>query len=176
MKNIRRVVRLLDDYLEQTMIVALTSTLILCLTYSAFIRYFVTLPFFTSLTHKAEELAIFAFIWLLYWGACLATKEKAHFRIYAHFSRLPESWQRWKYLPGDLIWLGFNVFIVWQGWKLTRSAIDNPEYSLSLEVPMAIVYSIIPLTFLVTIIRMIQNYLHAEDHHAKDPSRVPEGH
>lgn len=176
MGNIRRIVRYLDLYLEQAMIVGLISVLVLSLTYSAFIRYFVTLPFFTSLTHKAEELAIFAFIWLLYWGACLATKENAHFRIFAHFSLLPKSWRRWQFLPGDLIWLGFNVFVVWQGWILTRSAIDNPEYSLSLEIPMAIVYSAIPLTFLVTIIRMVQNYLRGNGPYSEDSLSDHEAH
>jgi len=160
MVNFRHIVRLVDDYLEKAIIVILISVLVICLTYSAFVRYFVTMSFFTSLTHKAEELAIFAFIWMLYWGACLATKEKAHFRIKAQFSRLPESWQRWQYLPGDLIWLGFNVFVVWQGWLLTQSAIDRPEYSLSMEIHMAIIYCAIPLTFAVTIVRMIQNYIH----------------
>lgn len=176
MATMRLIVGYVDQYLEKAMIVALTSVLILCLTYSAFIRYFVTIPLFTSLTHKAEEVAIFAFTWLLYWGACLATKENAHFRIYAQFSRLPEHLRRWQYLPGDLIWLGFNAFVVWQGWLLTKSAIDNPQFSLSLEIHMAIVYSAIPLTFLVMIIRMIQNYLRGKTTSSDDPSARQEAH
>ena len=176
MKHVRHAVFFLDRHLERVMMVVLSSVLILCLTYSAFIRYFVTIPFFTSLTHKAEELAIFSFTWLLYWGACLATKENAHFRIHAHFSRLPERWRRWQYLPGDLLWLGFNAFVVWQGWILTQSAIDNPEYSLSLEIHMAIIYSVIPLTFLMTIVRMLQNYWRRVDTPSGEPSSVRGAH
>lgn len=176
MAGIQQIVHLVDEYLEKVMIVALMSVLVSCLTYSAFIRYFVTHPFFTSLTHKAEELAIFAFIWLLYWGACLATKEKAHFRIYAQFSKVPEKLKKWQYLPGDLLWLAFNVFIVWQGWLLTRSAIDNPEFSLSLEIHMAIIYSAIPLTFIVTIVRLVQNYFRDDETAADDPAAIAEGH
>ncbi len=163
MKALVCALRLVDRYLEQTFIVVLFSTLILCLTYSTFVRYFVTNPLFTSLTHKAEELAVFAFIWLLYWGAAFATKEKAHFRIHAHFALFPESWWRWQHLPGDLLWLAFNLFIIWQGMVLVRSAIVNPETSLSLEIPMAIIYSAIPATFVVTAFRMIQNFARVDE-------------
>lgn len=163
MKALVCALRLVDRYLEQTFMVVLSSTLILCLTYSTFVRYFVTNPLFTSLTHKAEELAIFAFIWLLYWSAAFATKEKAHFRIHAQFALLPESWRRWQHLPGDLLWLAFNLFIVWQGTILVMSAIVNPEFSLSLEIPMAIIYGAIPATFAVTAFRMIQNYVRVDE-------------
>ena len=176
MKYVRQGVHFLNQHLERVMIVVLTSVLVLCLIYSSFVRYFVTMPFFTSLTHKAEELAIFSFTWLLYWGACLATKENAHFRIHAQFAYLPERWRRWQYLPGDLIWLGFNGFVVWQGWIPTRSAIVNPEYSLSLEIHMAIIYGVIPLTFLMTMVRMLQNYRDRGDTPSREPSSARPSH
>ena len=176
MQTILRVIHFLDDYLEKVVIVLLTCTLIFCLSYSAFIRYFVSIPFFTSLTHKTEELALFAFVWLLYWGACLATKEKAHFRIYAHFALLPEKWRRWQNLPGDLVWVGFNLFVVWQGWLLTESAIRNPEHSLSLGIDMTVIYSAIPLTFAITILRMVQIYWRGENVPPGELPAAPELH
>ena len=161
---LRRLVGILDDYLERTMIVILMTVLVFCLTYSSFVRYFVTHPFFTSLTHQSEELAVFAFIWMLYWGASLAAKENAHVRINAHFSLLPEKLQRWKYLPSDALWICFNVFIIWQGWVLLHSSIVRPDYSLSLGIHMAIIYAVIPLTFLATTVRLLQNiYRGSED-------------
>lgn len=132
--------------------------MVLCLTYSSFVRYFVENHFFTNLTHKAEELAVFCFVWLLYWGAVLATKNKAHFRIDAHLNLLPKKLQRWKYLPGDICWALFNIFVMWQGLTLIKSAVENPESSLSLEIPMEIIYSIIPVTFLMMTLRLVQNY------------------
>lgn len=164
----------IDRWLEKIILVLLTSTMVICLTYSSFVRYFIENHFFTSLTHKAEELAVFCFVWLLYWGAVLATKEKSHFRIDAHLSLLPKSLQRWKYLPGDICWAAFNVFIVWQGVVLVESAIENPESSLSLEIPMEIIYSIIPVTFFVMTFRLIQNYATANKQVALDDSPLKE--
>ena len=149
----------IDYWFERIIIISLYSTMVFCLTYSSFVRYFVENHFFTNLTHKAEELAVFSFIWLIYWGAVLATKNKEHFRIDAHLNMLPEKLKRWKYLPGDIAWIIFNIFIMFQGITLVKSAIDNPENSLSLEIPMEIVYSIIPLTFLMMTFRLIQNYI-----------------
>lgn len=153
-----RVIRFLDRWLEQSLIVALCVSLVVCLTYSTFIRYFVPIPFFTSLTHQAEELALFSFVWLLYWGSVLATKEGAHFRVTAQFAFLPRRWQRWRLLPGDLVWLVFNLYVLWQGLILVESAIERPQPSLSLRIPMQYVYAIIPLAFLLTTIRLIQAY------------------
>jgi TRAP-type C4-dicarboxylate transport system permease small subunit len=153
----------LDRWFEKSIIVLLSSTMVFCLTYSSFVRYFVENHFFTNLTHKAEELAVFCFIWLLYWGAVLATKNKAHFRIDAHLNMLPKKLQRWKYMPGDFCWAIFNIFVVWQGIVLVKSAVDNPESSLSLGIPMGIIYSIIPITFLMMTFRLVQNYVSIKD-------------
>ena len=49
MKYVRQGVHFLNQHLERVMIVVLTSVLVLCLIYSSFVRYFVTMPFFTSL-------------------------------------------------------------------------------------------------------------------------------
>lgn len=152
-------IRFLDAWLEQIVIGVLCTVLVVTLTYSAFVRYFVPIPFFTSFTHNAEELAVFSFIWLLYWGSVLATKEGAHFRVYAQFALLPKAWRRWQFLPGDIIWLVFNLFVVWQGTLLVESALEHPEYSLSLQIPMEYIYAIIPLAFLLTCFRLVQSYL-----------------
>ncbi|MDO6564390.1 TRAP transporter small permease [Amphritea sp. 1_MG-2023] len=153
----------INRWLEKIILVLLCSTMVICLTYSSFVRYFVENHFFTNLTHKAEELAVFCFIWMLYWGAVLATKEKAHFRIDAHLSLLPEKFQRWKYLPGDICWVIFNIFVLWQGIALVESSIEMPEYSLSLEIPMEVIYSIIPVTFFMMTFRLIQSYCSTDD-------------
>ena len=162
----------LDRWFEKSIIVLLSSTMVFCLTYSSFVRYFVENNFFTNLTHKAEELAVFCFIWLLYWGAVLATKNKAHFRIDAHLNMLPEKLQRWKYMPGDVCWAVFNIFVVWQGIILVKSAVDNPESSLSLGIPMGIIYSIIPITFLMMTFRLIQNYVSIKDESTEEKFSV----
>ena len=154
-----RILKWLDAWFEQTILVLLCTILVACLSYSAVVRYFVTNPFFTGLSHKAEELAIFAFVFLLYFGSVLATKERSHFRVSAHLDWIKPPLRRWRFLIGDIVWLAFNVFIVWQGVLLVRSALDRPEPSLSLGIPMQWIYLIIPLAFALTCFRLVQSYL-----------------
>ena len=165
-----RVLRFLDKWFEQTMIVVFCSTLVVCLSYTALVRYFVSHPFFTSLSHKAEELAIFAFVFLLYFGSVLATREGAHFRVSAHLDWIKPPLRRWRFLIGDIIWLAFSLFIVWQGALLVQTAFDRPEPSLSLQIPMQWVYLVIPLAFALNCFRLVQSYFKPEAEH--DPAKA----
>jgi TRAP-type C4-dicarboxylate transport system permease small subunit len=157
-----RLVAFLDRNIEKVFIVVLTIILVSGLTYSAFVRYFVALPAFTRFTFVAEELSLFSFIGLLYFGAALAARDGSHFRVSAQFEWLPPRWYPWRFAVADVIWILFNLFAVWQGAVLVKSAIDRPEHSLALELPMWLPYLIIPLTFLLTSFRVIQRYLRGE--------------
>lgn len=158
-ENPLRVVRFLDRWLEQIALVVLCSALVLSLTYTVIVRYFLPFPFFTVLSHKAEEIGVFSFVWLLYWGSVLATKEGGHFLVSAQFAILPKSWRRYRYLPGDLVWLALNLVLVWQGTVLVKSSLERPQASLSLQIPMHYVYAVIPLAFLLTCVRLVQSYV-----------------
>lgn len=156
------VLRLVDRYFEQAMVVLCCTTLVACLSYSAFVRYFVTHPYFTALSHKAEELAVFSFVFLLYFGSVIATREGAHFRVSAHLDWIKPPFRRWRFLIGDVVWLAFNLFMIWQGALLVNSAFERPEPSLALQIPMQWIYIIVPLAFALTCIRLVQSYFEPE--------------
>jgi TRAP-type C4-dicarboxylate transport system permease small subunit len=155
----RRVLTYLDDHFEETLLIIFASILVIALTYSAIVRYFLPYPFFTSLSHKAEELAIYSFVAQLYFGASLAARDGSHFRVTAQFMFIPESIRKWFYVPGEIIWQGLNVFLVWQGFHLVNSAFQTNESTIALQMPMWIVYAIIPVAFLNTLIRLLQRHL-----------------
>jgi TRAP-type C4-dicarboxylate transport system permease small subunit len=157
-----RILKWLDDWFEQTVLVLLCTILVACLSYSAMVRYFLSHPYLTGLSHKAEELAIFAFVFQLYFGSVLATKERAHFRVSAQLDWIKPPLHRWRFLIGDILWLGFNLFVIWQGVLLVKSAFDRPEPSLALGIPMQWVYSIIPVAFALTCFRLAQSYMRPE--------------
>jgi TRAP-type C4-dicarboxylate transport system permease small subunit len=157
-----RILKWLDDWFEQAVLVVLCTILVACLSYSAVVRYFLSHPFLTGLSHKAEELAIFAFVFQLYFGAVLATKERAHFRVSAQLDWLRPPFRRWRFAIGDVLWLGFNLFVIWQGVLLVDSAIERPEPSMALQIPMQWIYMVIPVTFALTCFRLVQTYMRPE--------------
>jgi TRAP-type C4-dicarboxylate transport system permease small subunit len=157
-----RILKWLDDWFEQTVLVVLCTILVACLSYSAMVRYFLSHPYLTGLSHKAEELAIFAFVFQLYFGSVLATKERAHFRVSAQLDWIKPPLRRWRFVIGDTLWLGFNLFVIWQGVLLVKSAFDRPEPSLALAIPMQWIYMIIPVAFALTCFRLVQSYMRPE--------------
>ena len=165
-----RLLRLVDRFFEQAMVVVCCTILVACLSYSALVRYFVTHPFFTALSHKAEEIAVFSFVFLLYFGSVSATRAGAHCRVSAHLDWIKPPLRRWRFLLGDLVWLGFNLFMIWQGALLVRSALERPEPSLSIQIPMQWIYIIVPLAFALTSIRLVQSYFEPEPEH--DPAKT----
>jgi len=144
----------IDDKFEEVVVVILCCTLVLSLTYTVIVRYAFHTPLLSMISHWAEELASFAFVWLLYFGAIVATKKGEHFRIMTQFNLLPEKYQKYALLPGNLVWLIFNLIIIKLGWELANF---SPEESLALEIPMKFVYFIIPLSFSLISIRLIQH-------------------
>jgi len=153
---VKSVLLFLNNNLEEIVIVILSTVLVTCLTASVLIRY--ALPIFAKASHWAEEISVFAFIWLLYWGASLATRTGKHFSVTAQFNILPERLKRYAFIPGNIVWLIFNLSIMKFGWILVKSSIEE---SLSLEIPMKYVYSIIPLSFLFISFRLVQHTFHS---------------
>lgn len=154
-----RVLALFNDQFEKKILVILTTVLVVALTYTSIVRYFLPYPFFTHFSPKMEELAIFAFVGQLYFGASLATREGGHFRVTAQFLLFPERIRRWFYVPGEILWQCLNVFLVWQGANLANSAFQTSQTTTALQIPMWIVYAIIPVSFLATTIRLLQRHI-----------------
>jgi TRAP-type C4-dicarboxylate transport system permease small subunit len=142
----------IDNNIEEILIVILCSCLVISLVFSVIVRY--AIPALSMATHWAEEIALFSFIWLLYFGASLATRTGKHFRVTAQFRLLPKKLRRYALLPGNLVWLVFNFVLIKYGLLLTKSSMEE---SLSLQIPMKYVYFIIPLSFIFISFRLIQN-------------------
>lgn len=143
--------RFIDKDVEEIICAILLSVLVFCLTWMIAARYIFALP-----AHWAEEITRFAFIWLIYTGAIIAIKRGEHFRITAQFKLLSEKIQKHQLLVADTIWLLYNILLVKYGWDLVRM---YSEVTPALQIPMTYAYSIIPLSFFMFSIRIIQfNY------------------
>ena len=149
---IRNLLRFLDNHIEEIVIIILCSGLVVSLVFTVIVRYAV--PALSMASHWAEEIALFSFIWLLYFGASLATRNGEHFRVTAQFGLLPKKYEKYYLIPGNLIWLAFNIVIIKYGFVLVNASMEE---SLSLEIPMKYVYFIIPLSFMFISFRLIQH-------------------
>ena len=105
----------------------------------------------------SEELARFIFIWFSWLGSSYATLKFHHIRITAHLRALPPKLARAVMVAGDLLWIGFNLFVVAAGVKYLLSTIEYPYRAMITEINMFWIFLPIPVIFVVFTLRVIRN-------------------
>ncbi len=105
----------------------------------------------------SEELARFIFIWFCWLGSSYATLSFHHIRITAHLSALPPRLARALLIAGDLLWIGFNLFVVVAGVMYLYSTIEYPYRAMITEINMFWIFLPIPVIFIVFTLRVIYN-------------------
>lgn len=107
-----------------------------------------------------EELARFSFVWFVFFGASFAARLAAHNRVTFQFKMFPPKVGDYITAFSDLLWILFNIVIIYKSIMLIRSMLEFPYISPTLGWSMAYVYMIFPLSFTAMTIRIIQvNYL-----------------
>ncbi len=116
-----------------------------------------------------EELSRFAFVWFAFLGAAHAAKLNAHNRVELHLKALPPRVYAFVILFADLLWVAFNMAIVWKAWEVIDGLLEFPYTSPAMEWSMAYVYMIFPISFLLISFRTLQiNYMRIV--HGKEPT------
>ncbi|MDJ0781658.1 MAG: TRAP transporter small permease [Desulfosarcinaceae bacterium] len=107
-----------------------------------------------------EELARFSFVWFVFFGASFAARLAAHNRVTFQFRWFSKQTANYIEAFADLIWIVFNIVIIYKSIFLIKSMLQFPYISPTLGWSMAYVYMIFPLSFSIMTIRIIQvNYL-----------------
>ncbi len=121
-----------------------------------------------------EELARFAFIWFVFFGASYAARLSAHNRVTFQFRWFSKTTANYIEAFADAIWVLFNLVIIYKSSMLIISMFEYQYISPTLGWSMAYVYMIFPLAFTAMTIRIIQvNYLKLVKHvDIRDPDRI----
>lgn len=126
------------------------AMLVLVLAAQIFFRYVLHIGLSWS-----EEISRFAFVWFVYISASLAAQRGSHIRV-TLFARLLPINERIVFLIADIIWIIFNAFVVAAGILLIQRTLKYPVYSTSLFLPLAYIYTVIPVAHALMIIRIIE--------------------
>jgi TRAP-type transport system small permease protein len=101
---------------------------------------------FNSPIPWAEEFARYMFIWVVFFGAVVCTKQKRHIVIDVLVAYTPQRMQSVCRLVVDLSVLGLMVILVYYGSILMVSATSATS---TLGVPRSVVYSVVPVSALL---------------------------
>lgn len=109
--------------------------------------------------HWTEEIARYAFLWFILFGACYATRLSALNRVTMQFAKFPPIVSKVCLLISDFIWLCFSLVMAWHGYLCVMELSEFPYHTPALDWNLAKVYLIFPISFLLMAVRIIQvNY------------------
>ncbi|MGH1540573.1 MAG: TRAP transporter small permease [Arenicella sp.] len=107
-----------------------------------------------------EELSVYLFVWFVFFGASHAAKLAAHNRVTFQYKMMPPKLVVALEVLSDIVWLGFNFFFIYISYDFIFHKMNLFWKSQTLGVPMRYIYMVLPITFVLMSIRILQvNYL-----------------
>lgn len=150
----RPILRLLDRHFEEG-VACLCIVAVACF---VFLQVILRYGFNSALTWT-EELSGFAMAWAVYMGAALAVRERFHIRIMAGVVALPRFLALPLVMLADLIWLGFNLFMIVVGLDYLAVLRERTSTSPALDIDMLWPESIIVIGYALMTFRLVQIYV-----------------
>jgi TRAP-type C4-dicarboxylate transport system permease small subunit len=126
-----------DNFIEVLLALAMAGLVFVTVT-QVLLRYLTDQPLAWT-----EEFARFLFVWACFLGAAVGSRRGAHFAIGLLVDGLGGRTRTIARLVIQLVETAFYVGLAWSGWLVTRVA--SFQESSSLEIPMSIPYSAIPV-------------------------------
>ena len=111
--------------------------------------------FFNSPIQWAEEFSRYSFIWVVFLGAVVCTKQKRHIGIDSVVKALPNHLQPWVNLAADLLTLALMVIIIWYGGILSWRA---TQITATLNVPQYIIYVVVPASGVLGFLHSLSDF------------------
>ena len=103
-----------------------------------------------------EEIARYAFIWFILFGACYATRLCALNRVTVQFMKAPQ-WVTNSFLfVSDILWLAFSLIMAWFGYIAVEDLKEFTYFTPALDWNLRYVYLVFPISFTLMAIRIIQ--------------------
>jgi len=94
----------------------------------------------------ADELTRYLFVWLSFFGAALAIRDKKHVAVEGIINLFPSTIGKFLGLIGDFLSLGITSIILYYGIGTLERLMQ--QFSAGMQIPMIIPYIAIPLCFL----------------------------
>lgn len=128
------------DALEEFFLIASLAFNVALVFLQVIMRY----VFHNSL-YWSEELARFVFLWFSWIGTSFAVKEGAHLKVTLLGDRLGGLFKKILEVTSLLIWIGFSVFLTYQGANITRFVAAMRQTSPALYIPVSLAYASVPV-------------------------------
>lgn len=145
--------RFIDRNFEEIICGTCLCAMACCVMVQILLRYF-----FSAAAPWAEEVAVYSMIGSIYFGACLAVRERAHIRVAFIYNMLPSKLRLFTVVFADVLWLLFLCLIFSQSFILVKFLFNTVHVSPGLGIEQKWPQSVVPLSILLMIFRFLQVY------------------
>jgi C4-dicarboxylate transporter DctQ subunit len=128
--------RILDQCLKG-LLIALVGVLTVCVFLQVLIRFVFKFPI-----PWTEEVSRIAFVYIIFIGATIAVRDRAHINVDFLLVMLPPRMACWVRRIGVLLVAGFLCFVIWQGIVFVRAT--GVQVTPVMQLPFRHLYLIIP--------------------------------
>lgn len=136
--------RRLLTHFEEIVATAALAALLVVMSLQVISRYVFDSPFSWT-----EEVSRHLYVYMVFFGASAAIRDRSHVAISMAVAYLPRPAR----LAMNVLILGFLGVMIWAGWKLVQRNLD--VHTVTLEIPFAIVYAVVPITAVLMIWRTV---------------------
>ncbi|BAQ11629.1 4-dicarboxylate transport system [Bacillus sp. OxB-1] len=147
-----KIIKKFDDHFEEYVCIGLFVLMTVLISVQIFSRFIFNIPLDWS-----EELARFVFVWLVYISISLAAKHNRHLKMEVGQKILSKVLGNKIYYLADLCWLCFSVYMIFNASQMVIQLMGSIQVSAVTRINMGLIYTIIPIGFTLTSIRIIQN-------------------
>lgn len=145
-----RIIKFIDKNLEQY----LMGVFLISISTIMFIQVFMRLM--GSSLAWAEELCRYMYVWSVFLSISLTIKKQTILRVDLFVSKLPPKLKKMTEIILQLITTSLFTFLTYYAVVAIQGVKSSLQTSPAMEIPMYLVYSIIPLGFLLTVLRSLQ--------------------
>jgi TRAP-type C4-dicarboxylate transport system permease small subunit len=103
-----------------------------------------------------EEVARFAFIWMVFVGIAITERQKAHFRITFVVDRLSRGTRYGLWLVGELLVFGALIWLLLESFRF--AAMGARQISAAMELRLHYVYSAVPAAVILAIVNRARQF------------------
>lgn len=146
-----RVLKWLDDHLEETAMVVLLAAISLSLLLQIIMRYI-----FNDALSWSEELARYCFVWSTLLSIGYSIKKGNMLRIDILVQYLPKAWRKPLDIAVELFTLGFFCLLFYNSIFVVKRIYASGQTSPAMGIPMVAIYASLLIGFFLAIVRGIQ--------------------
>lgn len=149
-----KVLQFLNKKGEEVFLVIIISFSVVLLFLQVIMRYI-----FKNSISWSEEFARYLFLWMIWVGASLATKEFRHLKAEFLENLIPKKVMDFISISALLLWLMFSLWLSYSSFFLTKDIYLSHQKSSAMQLPMFIPYASVPVGCTLMSIRLIQNII-----------------